>query len=55
LVENLFSKMTRSMLRSIRVAAKRELIDRIRKYSEEINADPVVLRWTCKMDAVLID
>ena len=32
LVENLFSKMARTMLREIRVATKQELIDRIHQY-----------------------
>lgn len=54
LVENLFSKMTRSMLRGIRVATKQELIDRIHQYFEEINADPIVFRWKYKMDEVFI-
>lgn len=55
LVENLFSKMARSMLRGIRVASKPELIDRIHQYFQEVNADPVVFRWTYKMDETLID
>ncbi len=54
LVENLFSKMTRSMLRGIRVATKQELIDRIHQYFEEVNADPVVFRWKYKMDEMFI-
>lgn len=55
LVENLFSKMTRSMLRAIRVASKQELIDRIHRYFDEVNADPVVFRWKYKMDEIVID
>lgn len=55
LVENLFSKMTRSMLRGIRVASKQELIERIHLYFEEVNADPVVFRWKYKMDETTID
>ena len=47
---NQFSKMTRTMLRGIRVASKQELIDRIHHYFEEINADPVIFRWKYKMD-----
>jgi transposase len=54
LVENLFSKMTRSMLRGIRVATKQELVDRIHQYFQEINADPVVFRWRYKMDETFI-
>jgi transposase len=44
LIENQFSKMTRTMLRGIRVASKQELIDRIHQYFAEINAAPVVFR-----------
>ncbi len=55
LVETLFSKMARSMLRGIRVATKEELIQRIHQYFEEVNADPVVFRWKYKMDEVTID
>lgn len=50
LVENLFSKMTRTMLREIRVGTKQELIDRIHLYFQEVNATPVVFRWKYKMD-----
>jgi transposase len=55
LVENLFSKMTRSMLREIRVSSKQELIDRIHLYFEEVNAAPVVFRWKYKMAEIIID
>ena len=41
LIENQFGKMTRTMLRGIRVTSMQELIDRIHLYFEEINADPV--------------
>jgi len=54
LVENLFSKMTRTMLRGIRVATKQELIDRIHQYFKEINAAPVIFRWKYKMDEISI-
>jgi transposase len=55
LVENLFSKMTRTMLREIRVSTKQELIDRIHLYFRETNAAPVVFRWKYKMDEVVSD
>lgn len=54
LIETLFSKMARSMLRGIRVATKQELIDRIHLYFEQINADPVVFRWKYKMDETIV-
>ena len=45
IVETMFSKMARTMLRGIRVASKQELIDRIHLYFAEVNADPVIFRW----------
>src|SRR6266567_245023 len=54
LIENQFSKMTRTMLREIRVGSKEELIARIHQYYEEINADPVQFRWKYKMDETII-
>jgi len=54
LIENQFSKMTRSMLRGIRVASKQELVDRIHLYFAEINSDPVVFRWKYRMDEAVI-
>ena len=50
IVETMFSKMARTMLRGIRVASKQELIDRIHLYFAEVNADPVIFRWKYKMD-----
>jgi transposase len=54
IVETMFSKMARSMLRGIRVASKQELIDRIHLYFQRINADPVIFRWKYKMDEIHI-
>jgi transposase len=54
IVETMFSKMARSMLRGIRVASKQELIDRIHLYFQQINADPVIHRWKFKMDEISI-
>jgi transposase len=49
LVEGFFSKMTRSVLRHIRVASKAELKARIPAYLNDINAEPVVHTWTYKI------
>ena len=52
LVESFFSKMTRQMLKRIRVKSKEELIQRIYTYFDEINAEPVVFRWTWHLDDI---
>lgn len=54
LIEVFFSKMARTFLRFIRVHSKDELIQRITKYLEEVNEEPVVFRWKYKMDEVKI-
>ena len=54
LIESQFSKMSRTMLRGIRVASKKELIDRIHQYFEEVNSAPVVFRWKYKMEESII-
>jgi transposase len=45
LVETLFSKISRTFLKRIRVQSKQELKDRILKGITEINAEPVIHRW----------
>ena len=54
IVETMFSKMARSMLRGIRVVTKQELIDRIHLYFAQINADPVIFRWKYEMDKISV-
>jgi transposase len=44
-IEGFFGKMSRQVLRGIRVASKQELVDRIGLYLDEVNADPVPHRW----------
>jgi transposase len=45
LVEGFFSKLTRQALKGIRVKSIDELTQRIYKYFDEVNADPVVYHW----------
>ena len=52
LVESFFSKMTKQMLKGIRVKSKEELIQRIYIYFDEINAEPVVFHWTWHLDDI---
>ena len=50
IIESLFSKMTRSMLRGIRVSSKEELKARISQYIEGMNETPTIFKWKYKMD-----
>ena len=52
LIECFFSKMTKQMLKGIRVKSKEELADRIYQYFDEVNAEPVVFHWTYKLDEI---
>lgn len=44
--------MTKQMLKGIRVNTKQELEDRIYKYFDEVNADPVVYHLTYNLDEI---
>ena len=61
MVEGFFSKMTRQMLRGIRVKSKEELTDRVYKYFNEANEEPVVFHWKYNLadvdvsEAVIVD
>ena len=52
MVEGFFGKMTKQMLRGIRVKSKAELKDRIYLYFEEVNAEPVVFHWKYNLDDI---
>lgn len=52
MVEGFFSKMTKQMLRGIRVKSKAELADRIYLYFREVNAEPVVFHWKYNLDDI---
>ena len=52
IIETMFSKTARGMLRGIRVTSKQELNDRIHQYFVAVNADPVIFRWKYKMDEI---
>ena len=49
-MEVFFAKMTKTILRGIRVASKAELKARIMGYLQALNADPVVFRWRYKLE-----
>ena len=52
MVESFFSKMTKQMLRGIRVKSKEELKERIYLYFAEINEEPVVFHWKYNLDDI---
>lgn len=52
MIEGFFSKMTRQMLRGIRVKSKEELTKRIYLYFEEVNAEPVIFHWKYNLDDI---
>lgn len=52
LVEGFFSKLTRQTLKGIRVKTKEELVKRIYKYFDEVNAEPVIYHWKYKLDEI---
>lgn len=52
MIESFFSKMTKQMLKGIRVESKEELAERIYRYFDEVNEEPVVYHWTYKLDDI---
>ena len=52
MIESFFSKITRQMLKGIRVSSKEELAERIYQYFDDINEEPVVFHWKYKMDEI---
>lgn len=54
LIEGFFSKITKQMLKGIRVNSKEELANRIYLYFDEVNREPVVYRWTYKMEEISV-
>ena len=52
MIEGFFSKMTKQMLKEIRVNGTKELERRIYLYFEEINKIPVPYHWSYKLDDI---
>lgn len=55
MIESFFSKMTKQMLRGIRVKSKEELVSRIYQYFDEVNKEPVVYHCKYKMDEISVE
>lgn len=54
MIDGFFSKMTKQMLKGIRVESKEELERRIYLYFDEVNREPVVYHWSYKMDDISV-
>lgn len=54
LVESFFAKLTNSLLRGMRVETREELKTRIEQYIDRLNEDPVIYKWTYKMDEISV-
>ena len=54
MIESFFGKFARVCLKGIRVKTKAELVQRIYQYMAEVNAQPVIYRWTYKMDDLVV-
>lgn len=50
IIESFFSKTSRSVLRGIRVKSKEEIILRLSNYIDSLNQEPVIFKWSYKMD-----
>lgn len=54
LIESMFGKMARTVLRGLRVKSKDELRERFGKYFDEINRDPVIFHWKYRMEELSV-
>ena len=54
LVKSFFAKLTNSFLRGMRVVSKQELQERIERCIDRLNEDPVIYKWTYKVDEISV-
>ncbi|RKL63611.1 IS630 family transposase [Thermoanaerobacteraceae bacterium SP2] len=52
IIETLFSKMARSVLRGIRANSTEEYCKRIESYWEQLNQEPVIFHWSYEIEKV---
>ena len=52
MIENFYIKMTKQMMRGIRVKSTAKLADRIYLYFEKVNAEPAVFHWKYNLDDI---
>jgi transposase len=54
LVESFFGKLAKTLLRGIRASSKEELRERIERHLQELNQDPVVMKWSYRLDTISV-
>jgi transposase len=54
LVETFFAKLAKTLLRGIRGASKAELRERIERHLQELNQEPVVMKWTYGLESLSV-
>lgn len=52
IIESLFAKMAKTLLKAIRVHTKNELTERIQQWLQDINESPVIFRWKYGLDSI---
>lgn len=54
LVESFFAKLAKTLLRGIRGSSKAELRERIERHLQELNQEPVVMKWTYGLESLSV-
>ena len=54
LVKSFSMKLTNSLMRGMSVKTKEELKQRVERYIDRLNEDPVVYKWVFKMDEIFV-
>jgi hypothetical protein len=52
--ESFFAKLAKTLLRGIRGASKAELRERIERHLQELNQEPVVMKWTYGLESLSV-
>jgi transposase len=54
LVESFFAKLAKTLLRGIRASSKAELRERIERHLQQLNREPVVMKWTYGLESLSV-
>jgi transposase len=54
LVESFFGKLAKTLLRGIRASSKEELRQRIERHLQELNRDPLVMKWSYRLHTISV-